>query len=150
DGTVSAPADVTVPDIVLPPRFLLSGQVLDVDGVAVSGAQVSGSAPDSDAGAFHFQWFFSGALTDASGRVGVTTFPGMATLNVTPRAGSGLAPFPINNVNISGPLTLAVSVQFLSESTSAPAVAPGGTISTDAEGDGATPADPIETQVTTP
>ena len=150
DDNVSAPADVVVADISLLPRFTLSGQVLDADGISVAAARVSGSSDNADVGAFHFQSSFTNVVTDAAGRFQVPVFAGTFGVAFSPDPLSGLAPFAISEIAVTRTLTIGVSVQFLSESTSSPAVVPGGSLTTNLEGDGATAADPVETSVLTP
>jgi hypothetical protein len=93
---------------------------------------------------------FANLASDASGNFTVPVFPGSGNLSLTAPSGSGLVNFSIPNVSIvTDDLELGILLQFTSES-SGTTVGPGGTVTTDSEGDGATASDPIETSLTTP
>jgi hypothetical protein len=158
DSLRTISSDTTL-HLTLPTRTV-SGEVRDADRQAVSGAEVRGDARsgeccdyqvsfDDFSGSIYW-WGGEGTVTDSSGRFVLPILPGDGSLRITPDPDSGLSPFSIDNFTITTDLSLVVSVQFLIDSASDPAVPPDGEVTTDDEADGATPADPIETTVTTP
>jgi hypothetical protein len=159
-GSMTVSSD-TVLDITLQNRFV-RGQVVDADGKPVVGAWMQLGSPMSSSfgvnfGGFTGQVMINGPMvpvlvTDAEGRFEFPIFPGPGLLQMTvyPDSASGLGHFVVQDVPVVGDISLAVAVQFLDETAHSAAVPAGGSLSTDIEGDGATPADPVETKVTTP
>ena len=145
-GTISLAGDTSM-TITLQNR-LLTGTVVDPDGVPVPNVSVWPSSFDASFNGFT-GYVGGGAQTDSGGNFQMVLFPGSGDLGATPPPESGFAQFVIQDVQIVGDLTLAVLLQFQSESVTVDA-GPGETVTTDTEGDGATPSDPVETSVTTP
>ncbi len=139
-----------VRNIVLPVRRL-TGTVVDADGVPVP--NVSVEQPNGFEVAFDD--FFGGSsedpiATDAGGRFVYHLFPSSGGLYFAPPDTSGLISFLLEGIEITDhDVTLGVLLQFAMEQVTN-VVGAGATVTTDGEGDGATPSDPIETAVTTP
>ncbi|UJR83163.1 Hypothetical protein I5071_52290 [Sandaracinus amylolyticus] len=141
--TLTADATQT---IVIEDRELV-GVVLDVDGNPVPNASlIAGgwiTVPDG------WGWFRETSQTDASGRFAMSALEGTIEVHVSPDPASGLSAFGLQGVVVDGDTSLAVLLQFLTDSVEA-SVGAGETVSTDHEGDGAVPADPVETSLTSP
>jgi len=141
-------ADVTE-TLTLPTR-VLDGTVVDPDGAPVANATVGFNSTSVAGGGFSGFIFGASTATAANGTFRHAVFPATFSLQVTPAAGSGFSPFVIQNVAVGADdVTLAVLLQFQRE-TEDNTVPPGGTLTTDTEGDGATFSDPIETTITLP
>ncbi len=148
DETVTVSADVT-DEITLPEAFQVTGTVVDPAGQPVGNVAITTSFYDVVATGF------SGtqsprATTDAAGTFAITVFPGSGALLATPPPASGLLPFVLNGVESgTSDAQLGILLQLTGEAITG-TVGPGGIVSSDTEGDGATPSDPIETSVITP
>ena len=128
----------------------LRGTVVDADGTPVPNVSVSMSLNVAAFGSFASGTQFGSRQTDASGDFSSHLYPGSGNLSVSAPSGSGLVNFSIPSIVIGdSDREIGILLQFTSESVST-AVGAGGTVTTDTEGDGATPADPVETSVTTP
>jgi hypothetical protein len=148
DGTIDISADL-IEELTLPEVFQLAGRIVAPNGQPVPDVAVTTSFFDVVAAGVNGTQEPS-ATTDPAGAFGVRVFPGFGSLLVTPPAASGLLPFALNGVAITtSDAELEVLLQLTGEAVTA-TVGPGGTVTTDGEGDGATPGDPIETAVTTP
>ena len=138
-----------VAETVTVPNRAVDGIVADADGNGVASASLFLTIEDHDpmtgASSRSEDW----STTAADGRFALRGMPGLARLQVNPDPASGLASFELRDVVITGDASLAALVQFLTDASST-TVMPGGTATTDDEADGATPADPVETQLTSP
>ena len=135
-------------ETIMLPNRRLSGAVVDPDGIPVASVTLGGSFSAPPSGGDSWSSNASGT-TDGNGNFAMGVLSGSGTLQGTPAAASGLAPFAIQGVSIEQDLVLGVFLQFVTETVSG-TVGDDGTVGTDTEGDGATPADPIETAVTSP
>lgn len=133
---------------VLLPAHQLSGTVVDPDGAAIA------NLPLSLSGAAGFGQYSGGQVTsdttDANGDFAMAVLPGTITIQGSPAAASGLSPFAIQSLAVSSDFTLGILLQFVTETVRQDSATGGFTTTTDGEGDGATPSDPIETSVTSP
>ena len=125
----------------------VAGVAVDADGNPVANASISAGGqttyPDG------WAWTYDATQTDAAGHFTLRALQGTMEMHVTPDPASGLSAFALQNIVVDGDTSLAVALQFATDAIEAP-VAAGESVTTDHEGDGATPADPVETVLTSP
>jgi hypothetical protein len=148
-ATVPLDLSTDVTETITLPTRRLRGTVVDPDGLPVAGANAAHNGAFTMFGDFSGSVFSDGTVTDALGRFDFVVLPGSYRVQVSPAPGSGLTSFVIQGVEVTGDLQLAVLLQFVGEGTDV-VLPPGGTATTDGEGDGATPSDPIETTLVLP
>ena len=85
----------TVPDIILPEPISISGQATDSNGAPIAGVSVNVRTDNDIAGTRFSMWW---ADTNANGDYSLLLYPGIATIDATPPAGSGFLPNNLNNL----------------------------------------------------
>ena len=138
-------ADVTRDFVVEANR--VPGRVVDADGNPVSDVGLRAYTANSSS-----EFTQSGnarAVSDSGGGFEFALFSGSGWIDATPSESSGMASFRLSNLAIVGDQVLGILLQFISDSVVGD-VEEGESVTTDDEGDGATPADPVETSVTSP